>query len=156
MVPPFKPSAIGEIAIRCHDLAAMAAFYQDVIGLTHLSGALDDAIMFLKVADGIAGHTTVLALFHHTAGRPELHPRGTEPPETGARSSLHHVAFSLPIAEQEKALTWLQAKGIDHRVQVFDWIGWRGVFLHDPEGNTVELVAYDDSFRASQDAEDTL
>lgn len=145
-MPPFRPSAIGEVAIRCADLDAMAAFYRDVIGLEHLSGTPADGIIFLKVADGVAGHTTVLALFHPSAGREEQHPRGTAPPATGARSSLHHIAFSMPVEVQDVAIDWLAVNGVEHRTQVFDWIGWRGVFLTDPEGNTVELVAHDRSF----------
>ena len=140
----FRPRAIGEIAIRCADLEAMAAFYEDVIGLTRLSGSANEKIIFLKVADGYAGHTAVLALFHHSmTGRPGLHPFGDAPPETGARSSLHHIALSLPHAEQEAVMAWYDHLGQPYRVEHFGWIGWRGVFTEDPEGNTVELVAYD-------------
>ena len=67
------------------------------------------------------------------------------PPETGAQSSLHHIALSLPFEEQQAVMDWYDGLGIDYRVQVFDWIGWRGIFTKDPEGNTVELVAYDAS-----------
>ncbi len=62
----FQPRALGEIAIRCADIGAMAAFYEDVIGQPY-------------------------------------------------------------------------------RVEHFGWVGWRGIFTDDPEGNTVELVAFDPS-----------
>ncbi|MGI9511118.1 MAG: VOC family protein, partial [Geminicoccaceae bacterium] len=97
----FKVRALGEIAIRCADLEAMSAFYRDIIGLDHLSGDHRDGIVFFKIAEGFGGHTSVLALFHHDAGRRELHPRSTDPPATGAGSSLHHLALSLPYAEQD-------------------------------------------------------
>ena len=71
----FRPRALGEIAIRCADMPAMVKFYQDVIGLERLSGDHNDAIVFFKIADGFAGHTAVLALFRHDAGRSELHPQ---------------------------------------------------------------------------------
>ena len=141
----FKVRALGEIAIRCADLQSMAAFYRDIIGLDHLSGDHRDGIIFFKIAEGFGGHTAVLALFHHDAGRRELHPRSAEPPATGAGSSLHHLALSLPFDEQEAAIRWYRRKGIDYRVEIFGWIGWRGIFATDPEGNTVELVAYDPS-----------
>ncbi|MEL6774948.1 MAG: VOC family protein, partial [Pseudomonadota bacterium] len=60
---------------------------------------------------------------------------------TGAGSSLHHLALTIDYAEQEAAMAWYDRLGQPYRVEHFDWIGWRGVFTEDPEGNTVELVA---------------
>ncbi|MEL7114618.1 MAG: VOC family protein [Pseudomonadota bacterium] len=143
----FKPRTLGEIAIRCADIDAMTTFYRDVIGLDLLEGGYSDAIRFFRVADGFAGHTTVLALFRHDAGRSDLHPTSTKAPETGATSSLHHIALSLPFAEQEAVMAWYDELGQPYNVQTFGWIGWRGIFTNDPEGNTVELVAYDASLK---------
>lgn len=143
----FRPRALGEIAIRCADIGAMAAFYEDVIGLERLSGDHTSGIVFFKIAEGFGGHTTVLALFRHDAGRPELHPQSTKAPETGERSSLHHIALSLPYAEQAAVKDWYDKIGQPYNVQRFGWIGWQGIFTTDPEGNTVELVAYDASLK---------
>jgi catechol 2,3-dioxygenase-like lactoylglutathione lyase family enzyme len=141
----FKVRALGEIAIRCADLEKMMAFYRDIIGLDHLSGDHRDGIVFFRIAEGFGGHTAVLALFRPDAGRPDVHPQSEDAPITGAGSSLHHLALSLPFAEQDAVMRWYDENGIDYRVQIFDWIGWRGIFTTDPEGNTVELVAYDPS-----------
>ena len=143
----FKPRALGEIAIRCADMKAMVAFYEHTIGLTRLSGDHNDGIVFFKIAEGVAGHTAVLALFRHDAGRVDLHPISDTAPETGARSSLHHIALSLPAHEQDAVMAWYEKIGQPYNVQTFGWIGWRGIFTQDPEGNTVELVAYDASFK---------
>ncbi|WP_037313843.1 VOC family protein [Ruegeria halocynthiae] len=142
----FYPRALGEIAIRCTDMAAMVAFYETVIGLERLSGDHNSAITFFRIAEGFGGHTQVLALFHHTAApRPGLHPTGAGKPATGAGSSLHHIALSLPFEEQDAVMRWYDKIGQPYRVEQFGWIGWRGIFTEDPEGNTVELVAYDRS-----------
>ncbi|MCY3879016.1 MAG: VOC family protein [Rhodobacteraceae bacterium] len=139
----FRVRGLGEIAVRCGDLERMAAFYGDVIGLERMSGHDSEGIVFFHVAEGFAGHTQILALFDKSyVPRPGLHPIGTEAPATGAASSLHHLAFSLPAHEQEAVMLWYDAKGLPYRVEYFDWIGWRGVFTEDPEGNTVELVAH--------------
>ncbi|SPH24077.1 hypothetical protein DEA8626_03126 [Defluviimonas aquaemixtae] len=141
--PNFRPRALGEIAIRCGDMASMVAFYRDVIGLELMAGGADADITFFRIANGFGGHTTVLALFLHSAGtRPGLHPTGSHPPATGAGSSLHHIALSLPYEEQEAVMRWYDSLGQPYRVERFDWIGWRGIFTEDPEGNTVELVAH--------------
>lgn len=136
----FRVRALGEIAIRCRDIDAMERFYADVIGLELLSHR-DGGITFFKIADGYAGHTSVLALFDTGAGNPDLQPVGDAPPETGARSSLHHIALSVGWEEQARAIGWYDQIGQPYRLQTFDWIGWRGVFTEDPDGNTVELVA---------------
>ena len=144
----FQVRALGEIAIRCADLDAMTAFYRDVIGLNVLDSFADDGIVFFRLGESYGGHTAVLALFHYSAGRTELHPRGERGPATGAHSSLHHVALTVDYAEQEAAMRWYDRHDVPYRVQIFDWVGWRGIFAQDPEGNTVELVAHDSSLLA--------
>jgi catechol-2,3-dioxygenase len=127
----FRPRALGEIAIRCTDMVAMIDFYENTIGLERLADRTNNAITFFKIADGFAGHTCVLALFHDP-----------NPPATGANSSLHHIALSLPHDEQDAVMKWYEKIEQPYTVTHFDWIGWRGIFTKDPEGNTVELVAY--------------
>ncbi len=143
----FRPRALGEIAIRCADLPAMMAFYENVLGLERLSGGHRGGIVFYRISEGFGGHTSVLALFAHDAAQRDVHPQDRGTPETGARSSLHHVALSLPFSEQQAAMNWYDHLGQPYRIEVFPWIGWRGIFTEDPEGNTVELVAYDASLK---------
>lgn len=137
---PFKVAALGEIAIRCADLDAMTIFYRDTLGLRLLEGGGADGIVFFDLGPGYQGHRTVLALFRHDAGRVELHRRAG-PPIAGGKSSLHHLALTVSAKDQAAAIDWYDRLGLSYRIQEFDWIGWRGVFTEDPEGNTVELVA---------------
>ncbi len=141
----FTVGGLGEVAVRCGNIESMTTFYKDIIGLALLSGDHRSDVVFFKIADGFAGHTSVLALFRHDAGRTDIHPVSDQPPATGAGSSLHHLALSLPYAEQQAVMNWYELNNIQYRVEVFDWIGWRGIFTEDPEGNTVELVAFDRS-----------
>ena len=68
---------------------------------------------------------------------------------SGAGSSLHHIALSLPFEEQDAAMRWYEENGQPYRIEHFGWVGWRGVFTQDPEGNTVDLVAYHDSLKGA-------
>ncbi len=147
----FEIKALGEIAIRCGDMPGMVGFYRDMLGLEVLAGDETADIVFFKIAPGHAGHTSVLALFRYDAGRAQVHPTGQHPPQTGAGSSLHHIALSVDFSAQDAAITWLRSRGLNVHVEIFDWIGWRGVFTQDPEGNTVELVAFDPSFAQEQE-----
>lgn len=137
---PFKVAALGEIAIRCADIEVMTAFYRDTLGLTPLEGGGAEGIIFFVLGPGYQGHRTVLALFRHDAGRVELHRRAGLP-IAGGRSSLHHLALTVSAEDQKAAIDWYDRLGLTYKIQDFDWIGWRGVFTEDPEGNTVELVA---------------
>lgn len=136
----FEVRALGEIAIRCKDFGAMRTFYRDVLGLEELEGSHAPGIVFFALGEDYGGHITVLALFAHDAGRPALHEQ-SGPPIAGGRSSLHHIALTVDHGEQDAAMAWFAEQGVDYAVQQFEWIGWRGVFIKDPEGNTVELVA---------------
>ena len=147
----FKVRALGEIAIRCADMEAMVFFYRDIIGLELLTGGHRDSITFFKITEGFDGHTSILALFRYDAGNPAMHEQSALAPETGSGSSLHHVALSLSFAEQQAVMDWYDAKDIDYHVEEFTWIGWRGIFTKDPEGNTVELVAHDASLLQEAD-----
>ncbi|MEM6759706.1 MAG: VOC family protein [Pseudomonadota bacterium] len=148
----FTVHSLGEVAIRCADMGKMLAFYRDVVGLALLSGDADSDIVFFKIAEGYRGHTTVLALFAHHLGRPGVHPASADAPKTGAASSLHHIALGVDFEAQDAAVAWYREHGLDPRVEQFDWIGWRGVFVTDPEGNTVELVARDPNWTARKSA----
>lgn len=139
----FQVRGLGEVAIRCANLPAMVAFYSDVIGLEPIDGNSSDLIRFFKISQGVAGHTAVLALFHVDDVPDGDLTRSKTPPYTGRPSSLHHIALSLPFEEQSAAMDWFEVLELPYRVEEFAWVGWRGIFVSDPEGNTVELVAYD-------------
>lgn len=138
----FTVRGLGEIAIRCTDFDAMMAFYRDIIGLPILRAFPEFGIVFFKISEGFSGHTAVLALFADGAGTRDDPADPGKTPAAGAGSSLHHIALSLLYGEQEAAIGWYKVNNIPYWVEIFDWIGWRGVFTTDPDGNTVELVAY--------------
>ena len=131
--PPFTVRDLGEVAIRCRDLAAMTAFYCDIVGLEVIEGDYRDSIVFLRVGDGFAGHTSVVALF--TADEDE------EEPEGGETSSLHHLALTVKAEDLAPALAWYKAHGLEPTTAEHRWVGWDSVYVKDQEGNTVELVA---------------
>lgn len=130
--PPFTVHDLGEVAIRCRDLAAMTGFYRDIVGLQVIEGDYSDKIVFLKVADGFGGHTQVVALFE---AAPDEHPA------PGGGSSLHHLALTVRHDDLARARAWYHENGVATHEASHPWIGWDSVYVSDPEGNTVELVA---------------
>jgi catechol 2,3-dioxygenase-like lactoylglutathione lyase family enzyme len=124
--------ALGELALRVNDLPKMKAFYRDVVGLEVFNDEFD-FLVFFKVSDLVPGHPQLLALFD----------RSTEVGQT--TSTLDHFAFSIAIEDLETEKQRLEAAGVDVFPKEFPHFGWRSVFFYDPEGNTLEFVAYDAS-----------
>lgn len=87
-----------------------------------------------RLGNGVEGHTAVLALFDA-----DRNPERADPQVKP--STLRHLALSLNQVDQQSAWEWFDTNGISDRVEEFDWIGWRGVFVSDAGGNTVELVS---------------
>jgi catechol 2,3-dioxygenase-like lactoylglutathione lyase family enzyme len=105
------------------------------LGLEPFATRASGTIEFFRIGDGFGGLTTVLALFD--AGAEKQVTSGRSDPA----SSLHHIALSVSREEQDMAERWFAEKGIETRIENFTWVGWRGLFVKDPDGNTVELVA---------------
>ena len=133
---------LGEIALRVNDLDAMQEFYGEVIGLEVMKRF--PKAVFFRVADGVGGHPQALALFDRTEepSGPAIH-RTTPEGVSQERSTLDHVAFEIDLASYESEKTRLERYGLSVETVVFEWTGWRSLFVSDPEGNTVELVCFD-------------
>jgi catechol 2,3-dioxygenase-like lactoylglutathione lyase family enzyme len=129
-----KVKALGEIALRVNDLDAMQAFYQDIIGLELMRRFPDSA--FFRIADGYGGHIQILALFdwRNESGYSGL---------SAARTTVDHLAFTIAREDFEYERARLEALGYELKFANHDWVHWRSLYVHDPEGNNVEFVCYD-------------
>ncbi len=97
--------------------------------------------VFFRIADGVAGHTQVLALFDRRPGD-DRGDKGYVPPEP-SRSSIDHLAFTVASEDFESEVRRLRSLGCDVRLDYHDWVQWRSLYIPDPEGNLVELVCFD-------------
>jgi catechol-2,3-dioxygenase len=125
----------GEIALRVRDLAAMRAFYEEVVGLEVLGTFPHTA--FFRIADGVAGHTQVLALFDRS-------PLPADEEPSHARTTLDHLAFGIALEEYAAERARLAGLGLAVRTAEHAWVHWRSLYVSDPEGNVVEWVCYDE------------
>lgn len=128
-------AGLGEIALRVDDLERMTAFYADVVGLPVL-GEFETSTFF-EIAPGVDGHTQILALFDRSGSDDYT-------PPDAARSTVDHVAFGIPRDAYESERQRLQSHGLDVDTAVHEWVGWRSLYVTDPEGTRVELVCHDD------------
>lgn len=127
---PFRPVdpgvGIGHVHLKVADLERSIAFYRGVLGF-ELTQRLGDSAAFLAAGG-----------YHHHIGLNTWESRGGSPPPPGA-TGLYHVAIRYPTrAALADALRRLQAAGIpldgasDHGVS-------EALYLHDPDGNGLEL-----------------
>jgi len=123
--------SLGEVALRVNDLQLMKRFYQDVLGLEVLGEFATAAL--LKIADGYGGHTQVLGLFDRSIR--------VEPEHT----TVDHIAFTIALSDYDSEKKRLESLGLEVEVIDHGWVKWRSLYFHDPEGNQVELVCYDES-----------
>ena len=127
---------LGEIALRVRDLAAMRAFYEQVVGLEFMQ-AFPDAVFF-RIAEGAEGHTQILALFDRSA-TPSYHGLSRE------QTTLDHLAFAISVRDFAAELARLGGLGLEVTTTEHAWVHWRSLYFADPEGNLVEFVCYDAS-----------
>jgi catechol-2,3-dioxygenase len=121
---------LGELALRANDLDALVAFYRDVVGL-EIYRDLRPLVVFLRIADGVEGHPQLLGIFDRPVA------------EHTDRKILDHFAFSIDLSDYEREKERLESLGVGVATREFPNLLWRSLFFFDPEGNTVELVAYD-------------
>ena len=123
--------ALGEVALRVNNFQVMKRFYQDVLGFEVLGEFASAAL--LKIATGYGGHTQVLGLFDRSV---RVGPQHT---------TVDHIAFSIALDDFESEKRRLESMGLEVAVETHPWVRWRSLYFHDPEGNQLELVCYDES-----------
>ncbi len=126
---------LGEIALRVNDLDKMQKFYEEVIGLEFLESF--EKTVFFRIAEGVEGHTQVLALFDRS---------GTDGYSgiDSEKSTVDHIAFGISKSDYEPEKIRIEALGYEVRTAYHQWVKWRSLYVTDPEGNNVELVCYDE------------
>jgi catechol 2,3-dioxygenase len=123
--PVHPETRVGHIHLKVADLDRAIAFYRDVLGF-ELQQQFPGAA-FLSAGG-----------YHHHIGLNTWESQGGPPPARGT-TGLYHVAFLYP---NRRELARAMRRLIDHGV-VLDGASDHGVsealYLHDPDGNGIEL-----------------
>lgn len=124
-------ASAGEVAIRCRDLAAMTAFYRDIVGLELEEGDYSESAVPMRPGEGFtapAGRVTLIASEDDDEEEPQPAP--------------HRLTLTVPDrAALARAERWFRANGLGPERAEQAWMGWECLAIRDPEGNTVELAA---------------
>jgi catechol 2,3-dioxygenase len=127
MNEPIDPGAdIGHVHLKVSDLERAVRFYSDALGF-EVKQQLGDEAAFLAAGD-----------YHHHVGLNTWQSRGGSPPPP-ATTGLYHFAIRYPTrVALARALRRLLDAGVrldgasDHGVS-------EALYLHDPDGNGIEL-----------------
>lgn len=122
--PAAAPLSIGRVALNVRDLAAMTAFYRDIVGLDIMHSGNSEATLG-------TGDKPLLELLANPTARLD------DPQEAG----LFHTAFLLP--NRQDLGRWLaHAAQEKYRLDgAGDHLVSEAFYLSDPEGNGVEIYA---------------
>jgi catechol 2,3-dioxygenase-like lactoylglutathione lyase family enzyme len=128
-VPVPTIAGVYETVLYGEDVAALGAFYADVLGLRLVQGP-DELSAAIRLEDG-----GMLLLFDpRLAGRP-----GRPVPSHGA-TGPGHVAFRVPKGELDRWRETMLERGVEIDRDV-EWDGGhRSLYVRDPSGNSVELT----------------
>ena len=141
--PPFQLRRFDHVVLRVRDLAAMQAFYCEVLGCTVERHQVEIGLLQLRAGESLIDLVPVDGKLGRMGG--------AAPGEEGR--NLDHLCLSVAPFEREEILAHLQSHGV--RIGEFgSRYGAEGEgpsqYLSDPEGNVVELKGPpDDNARAA-------
>ncbi|TDF35639.1 VOC family protein [Alteromonadaceae bacterium M269] len=140
---PFQCRRIGEVVLRISNMDAMIDFYTQALGLKLLR-RFDNEVAFLQIGEAPREDVQTLTFFTQSklSNFQNEDYQGLEPKTT----TLHHFAINIAAEDFDLADEHFTKLGVPFSRAVHTWIGWRSIFLQDPEGNTVELVCYDKKY----------
>ena len=123
-------TGISHVVVAAGDVAAAVGFYRDVVGL--------DAVKAGDWWDGMGGAVLVTERGQHVV-------LADTPPMADLAASARHVAFRVSPAGRDRILAAARAQGIELFDYHEDRPSERGdnLYLHDPAGNRVQIVARD-------------
>jgi catechol-2,3-dioxygenase len=122
---------LAEIVLNVRDLDASLGFYRDLIGLEVIGTPPGKpAPVFLKAGEAQVGIPQMLVLV----------PLSQEGQFTAPRT-LHHVALEVPEERFGHEKTRLENAGFEVRTGEHPVIRSWTLYVDDPDGNEVELIA---------------
>ena len=129
-----KIRGLTEVVIWVHDMQKSLNFYRDILGLRVMSPPDFRGAVFLQVSqqpDTVPQQLVLVPL-----------PEGTDAfPTERVRRPLHHLGIEVALEDFESERERLQGLGFDVRLGEHPFLPLKGMYLDDPDGNEVELIA---------------
>lgn len=128
-----KIRGLTELVIWVRDMEKALHFYRDVLGLGVMSPPDFRGAVFLQVGEA-AGIPQQIVLVPLPKDAPGASAERTQ-------RALHHLGMELAPEEFERERERLEGLGFDVRLGEHPFLPVRGMYIDDPDGNEVELIA---------------
>jgi catechol 2,3-dioxygenase-like lactoylglutathione lyase family enzyme len=125
---------LAEIVIWVHDMEAALRFYRDTLGLTVMSTPDMRGAIFLQAGPEVVSCPQQLVLIPLPAGAAAF-------PGERSQRPMHHFGIEITPETFESERDRLQALGMNVRLGEHPFLPLRGMYVDDPDGNEVELIA---------------
>lgn len=123
---------LAEIVLMVGDVERSRRFYVDTLGLKVISPDFGGPVFLQVGADAGVPQQIVLI------------PRPPEAPAPSADQisrSFHHIGLVVPTGSLAEARRQLEAEGFEVRTGEHPFLPVDAIYVDDPDGNEVELVA---------------
>jgi catechol 2,3-dioxygenase-like lactoylglutathione lyase family enzyme len=127
---PITIEGLAEVVLNVHDVTRSLAFYRDLLGLAVISGDRVNPV-FLRAGNATDRLPALVVLAQLPPDAP-----GFTPPRT-----LHHLALAVSPEGYDAAHDALVGRGFAVRTGQHPVLPSRTMYVDDPDGNEVELIA---------------
>ena len=125
---------LTEIVIWVHNMEESLHFYRDLLGLRVMSPPDFRGAVFLQAGQSQVGVPQQIVLVPLPQGAPAF-------PGERAQRPLHHIGIELAPEDFETESDRLQSLGFEVRFGEHPFLALKGMYVDDPDGNEVELIA---------------
>jgi catechol 2,3-dioxygenase-like lactoylglutathione lyase family enzyme len=122
---------LAEVVLNVHDMATSLAFYRDLLGLRVISPPEMTNPVFLRAGAANEDLPAMVVLVQIPAGSGEF----------ATPRTLHHLALAIDAAGFDRTMAELRNRGFTVRTGQHPVIPSRTMYVDDPDGNEVELIA---------------
>ncbi|MCH8065225.1 MAG: VOC family protein [Chloroflexi bacterium] len=128
-----KIRGLTELVIWVRDMEKALHFYRDALGLTVMSPPDFRGAVFLQVGESkeVPQQIVLVPLPKDAPGAPAER----------SQRALHHIGLELAAQDFEQERERLQSLGFEVRLGEHPFLPLRGLYIDDPDGNEVELIA---------------
>ncbi len=126
---------LAEIVLMVKDVPAAVRFYEGVLGLERISPDTLPGPVFLRAGAAGAALPQQIVLVPRPAEAPEL-------PADRRQRSMHHIGLEIAAADLAAERARLEGLGFEVRTGQHPFLTVEAIYVDDPDGNEVELVAW--------------
>ncbi|MBA2595294.1 MAG: VOC family protein [Chloroflexota bacterium] len=122
---------LAEVVLNVRNAARAVAFYGDLLGLERISPLEQPGPIFFRAGQATDRIPSLVVLV----------PLSADAGEFAQPRTLHHLALTVRAETFEEARAALTAAGVEVRDGTHPVLAVRTMYVSDPDGNEVELIA---------------